>query len=237
VSAPPGSPAFNWQIGLGATFTNGVQVNNWADQVAGKILQQGGTGSNNSYSSATGLITVPVNTMFTSSTTLANQSQPFSVAMLVKSDLSLSGLTPALVSSSNGTSGAFFGNTTFQLDAGSFQNITITDPGTTLHSYLMVTNGASSKLYIDGSLAGTIAATPGTNALGGTLWLLANTGGTANSTPQLEIGSTLIYPSDMSASAAAIDTWLRAQPSSAGGSFAQMRRRQQAGIFTRAREY
>jgi hypothetical protein len=226
MSAPPGSPIYNWQIGLGATFTNGAQVNNWTDQVGGKILQQGGTGSNNSYSSATGLITVPVNTMFASSTSLGTQAQPFTVAMLAKADADIAGNSPALAASGNGTIGEFSGNVTFEIAASTFQAITITNPSTTLHSYLWVNNGASSKLYIDGVLIGTVGATIGAVGFGGTFWLLANTGGTANSTTQFEIGSVLVYASDMSASAAAIDTWLRTGSS---GNFHRRRSRMWVG--------
>jgi len=220
MSAPPGTALYNWQIGLGATFTNGTQITGWVDQASSKVMNQGGTGSNNSYSTSTGLISLPQNT-FWAPVAITSLSQPYTVCAL----LSLNGNAgnfPYFVKDAASMQGFWNSGTSLGIGNGSTMTWTTADISSGNHTVIAVYNGTSSKLYIDGTDQG--AASSGTTVgTGQIVNSVEPMGGTNPNAAGLHMGSFLIYADFIGGTgalngvtSAQIDTWLKAQPGTAG---------------------
>jgi hypothetical protein len=217
MSAPPGSAYEYWAIGAGATFTNGASIGTWTGQALGDVLTltSGGTSS---YDSATGMIHLTANGGYlgTGQYTLT---QPYSMAVYLDADSGVVNIGNVFNSTSN-LNASFFTNGGGQCAQTSDNTNTIVwntpaiNTGTQF-TVMWVFNGSSAKCYVNG-LSQTInsGTTVGTTNLSNSVFQVNGASG-GNNGVSLRLGSVVLYNNDASANAAAIDTWLRAQPPAA----------------------
>jgi hypothetical protein len=221
MSAPPGTPYEYWAIGQGATFSDGSATGDWTGQVLGKVLSQILGGGICSYSAAQKMVHLTGGAAFETGASVT-LTQPYTLVMLVNND-SGTNFPYNLWSTTSLSVQLAAGNSTLTAtsDNSNFVSWTANTSTGTTYSFMVVFNGSSSKAYLNGSAlsvsSGTTVGT--TNFSNNALQVNGYSGGNGYALYQ---GSVIVYNNDASSNAAAIDTWLRAQPAAGGAANAMM---------------